>query len=97
MRKNCTGGFPVGKPELQNTDLIGLECTVVKSACADMAGVGGIVERETKNTLMLRGRDMRARTVAKSMCTFEFKCNGEKLGNLDGKKICSRPEDRPKK
>ncbi len=82
---------------LERLCLIGLECRVVKSAGAGLVGVHGIVVRDTLNTLVLEGKGGETRTVPKNACGFEFSRGGKPLGRIDGKDICSRPEERPKK
>ncbi|MFA5106130.1 MAG: ribonuclease P protein subunit [Candidatus Micrarchaeia archaeon] len=81
---------------LERACLIGLECAVVKSACRELEGAKGTVLRETKNTLWLAGSG-RPRIIPKSPCRFRFFSGGKSLGEIDGKEICSRPEDRMKK
>lgn len=82
---------------LERACLIGLECAVAKSACRGLEGTRGIVRRETKNTLWLAMPDGRRRIIPKSPCRFKFFSEGKSLGEIDGKEICSRPEDRPKR
>ncbi len=87
---------PMGKG-LGRAVLLGLGCTVVKSPCEGLEGASGIIRRETKNTLWLEGPGGKRRIVPKAVCTFALEKGGVPLGRIDGKDICSRPEDRMKK
>ena len=78
-------------------ELIGLNAFVKQSASAPHKGLSGTVVDETKNTIVLRGKDGAERVVPKKGTIFRFILPGGKKADLDGDKIAFRPYDRPRK
>ena len=72
-------------------ELVGLECTVVKSANRAQTGIHGTVEDETMKTLVIGGK-----RVFKKGSVFRLKVNDQTV-EIEGGFLVSRPEDRIKK
>lgn len=77
-------------------ELIGLQATVTKARSLPHKGLRGVVVDETKNTIVLKGKDGRERVVPKRGSVFRFTLSGGKA-EVDGDAIAFRPYDRPKK
>lgn len=87
----------ITKENIMVHELIGLNATVVSSLSLPYIGISGMVVDETKNTIVIRGKDGLERTVPKRGSAFEFALEGGKKARVDGDKIAFRPFDRPKK
>ena len=78
-------------------ELIGLNASVVRSACRNNEGMKGCVIDETKGTIVLELPDGEEKRIPKKSSVFVFSVpSGLKL-EVDGNEIAFRPEDRPKK
>ena len=73
-------------------EYIGSELEVVQSSDKYLTGKKGIVIDETKNTFIIESHDKKRIVLPKGPCLFN-------IGgfSIPGKRICHRPEDRPKK
>lgn len=89
--------MPITPENLKMHELIGLRATVSSSASLPHKGLSGAVVDETKNTIVLRGKDGAERAVPKKGSTFRFTLPGGKKAALEGNAIAFRPYDRPKK
>ena len=78
-------------------ELIGLRASVAKTSSLPRKGLAGMVVDETKNTIVLLGKDGRERAVPKKGSVFRFTLPGGKKAEVDGSAIAFRPYDRPKK
>ncbi|HIH29829.1 TPA: ribonuclease P protein subunit [Candidatus Micrarchaeota archaeon] len=78
-------------------ELIGLEVRVARSLSVPYEGIEGRVVDETKNTLVILGKDGAERRIPKKGCVFEFVLPGGEKTELDGESIAFRPFDRLKK
>jgi len=77
-------------------ELIGLRVEITRSSCKHTIGMKGRIVDETKNTFLVEGDDGIERTFPKRTGMFRFRIGG-KVVDVDGRKICYRPEERPKK
>jgi ribonuclease P protein subunit POP4 len=77
-------------------EFIGLKAKVVQSSNADNVGINGIVIDETRNTLLIRQKNV-DKMVAKDSSVFHFTMPDGTIAEVDGKVILGRPEDRLKK
>jgi len=75
-------------------ELIGLQVKVKDSSDASRKGLTGKVIDETKHTLKIEF-EKGEKIVPKKECIFEFISGKEKV-EIEGKKLCLRPEDRTK-
>ena len=89
--------MPITPENLRIHELIGLRASVAKSRSLPHKGLRGMVVDETKNTIVLRGKDGVERAVPKKGSTFRFTLPGGKKADVDGSAIAFRPYDRPKK
>lgn len=89
--------MPITPENLRVHELIGLIAHVPASTSRPHKGLSGIVVDETKNTIVLRGKDGVERAVPKKGSTFRFTLPGGKKAALEGNAIAFRPYDRPKK
>jgi len=72
--------------------LIGKRVRVIASKNISLTGISGVVEDETRNTLLIRtGKEIKK--VPKKQCTFEFEIGEEKV-TIRGDEIQKRPEER---
>ena len=78
-------------------ELIGLRAKVSSSRSAPHKGLSGLVVDETKNTIVLLGKQGKERAVPKKGCVFLFTLPGGAKASLAGDAIAFRPYDRPKK
>lgn len=78
-------------------ELIGLQASVKRSLSAPHSGLSGVVVDETKNMLVLRGKDGKERRVPKRGCVFSFALPSGEKTEVSGDSIAFRPHDRPKK
>ncbi len=78
-------------------ELIGLEVRVVESKVKSYVGIEGRVIDETRNTLVVRCRDGRDRTILKNVSIFEFKLPDGTRVRVKGSVLIGRPEERIKK
>jgi len=70
---------------------------VARSLSVPYEGIAGRVVDETKNTLVIMGKDGAERRIPKKGCVFEFVLPGGEKTELDGESIAFRPFDRLKK
>ena len=75
-------------------ELIGLDVCVTESSDSSRKGTRGVVVDETKNTLRIETKKGE-KVVPKKECVFGFALPGGEI-EVDGKKLCFRPEDRTK-
>lgn len=75
-------------------ELIGLKVKVKESSDASRKGLTGKVVDETKHTLKIES-GKGEKTVPKKECVFEF-VSGKEKTEIEGKKLCLKPEDRIK-
>lgn len=73
--------------------LIGLKVEIIKSSDRKKIGLKGIVVDETKHTLLIEKPNKKVVCVPKIGCTFRFR-KDEKIFDIEGGKILTRPEDR---
>ncbi len=76
-------------------ELIGLQCTVVKSRNIAQRGISGKIIDETQKTLLLSTKKGPKRIMKNDVVVHVTV--GDKLVEIDGKYLVSRPEDRIKK
>jgi ribonuclease P protein subunit POP4 len=76
-------------------ELIGLKARVIKSLDRKQRGASGTVIDETKNTLLLEGKD-RTRRIVKKSSVFRFYHAAQSF-DVDGREICFRPYERIEK
>lgn len=75
-------------------EFIGEKITITKSPNKSLENTTGIVVDETKNTIKIRDKKGKTKTLMKSQITIKF----EKTGKIvDGISIMKRSEDRIKK
>lgn len=75
---------------------IGLDAEVVQSTSRVLKGIKGKVIDETKNMLIIE-TDKGEKKIQKVSCVFRFKLESGESVEVEGKKICFRPEERAKK
>ena len=91
-------GIPLITPQnLRIHELIGLRAKVAQALSLPYEGISGTVVDETKNTLVISGKNGGEKRVPKRGCVFEFTLPDGKKAELDGNRIAFRPYDRPKK
>lgn len=76
---------------------IGLPVEIVQSTSKPLLGIKGKVIDETKNMLVIETLDGTEKQVQKVACMFRFKLDSGESADIEGKKICFRPEERAKK
>jgi len=86
--------YRIGRKNILAHELIGLEVKVVDSSDKSRKGFKGKVIDETKHTLRIEGA-AGEKTVPKKECVFGFKTQ-EGVVEVEGAKLCHRPEDRTK-
>jgi len=85
------------KKNILFSTFIGLEVGVSNSSQHDLIGLKGRIVDETKNLLVIEKSDGNEVKIPKVSSIFVFTLDdGSKL-EVVGKKICFRPEERPKK
>jgi ribonuclease P protein subunit POP4 len=84
-------------PTILRHEFIGLEAKVVKSSHSGYVGLVGKIIDETRNTLVLLGKDRKRRIIPKEVAVFHFKLRDGTIVEVDGKVIVGRPEDRLKR
>ena len=72
-------------------ELIGLQCTVVRSMNKSQVGIHGRIEDETLKTMVISGK-----RVFKKDSAFRISI-GDRTVEIDGNHLLTRPEDRIKK
>jgi ribonuclease P protein subunit POP4 len=77
-------------------EFIGLKAKVVESSNADNVGINGTVVDETRNTFLIRQKNV-DKMVVKDSSVFHFTMPDGTIVEVDGKVILGRPEDRLKK
>ncbi|MBI2663547.1 ribonuclease P protein subunit [Candidatus Woesearchaeota archaeon] len=85
----------MGLKDAVRHELIGNKVEITDSKNKSLIGLSGKVIDETRNTLTLETKD-KIKKVIKSQVKFKMKCN-DKMIEIDGKLIVSRPEDRIKR
>ncbi len=83
-------------PAILQHEFIGLEAKVVRSTHPDYVGIAGKVIDETRNTLVIRHRDI-DKVVIKNIAVFHFILPDGTIVEIEGNAIVGRPEDRLKK
>ncbi len=87
----------ITKKNLLYSTFIALPVEVINSSQQELIGVNGIVVDETKNLIVIEKENKKEVKIPKISCIFRFTCeSGEKV-DVEGKKICFRPHERPKK
>ena len=76
-------------------ELIGLECSVVKSRNKDQIGLKGKIVDETLRTIAIETRKG-VKKILKDSCVFRVNLKAENV-LIDGSHLMARPEDRIKK
>ncbi len=76
---------------------IGLPVEIPKCTDTYLQGVKGKVVDETKNMLIIEKSDGKEIKLQKVACIFRFTLDDKTTVDVDGSKICFRPEERPKK
>ncbi len=87
--------FAVNKENILAHELIGLWVKVIDSTDKKRKGLNGMVVDETKNTLRIES-DGKEKILPKKECVFEFRLPDKDIVEVNGKKLCFRPEDRIK-
>jgi len=82
----------VGRVNLYNHELIGLQTSVAYSTNRSQVGISGVVVDETRNTLTLMTK-AGTRMVEKGNTCFDFQLDGTTVV-IEGAKILSRPHER---
>jgi len=76
---------------------IGLAVEICNSSQQELVGFKGTVVNETKNLLVIEDDNGNERKIPKNSCTFCFTLDSRETVEVDGKDICFRPHERPKK
>ncbi len=76
---------------------IGLPVKIVSSSLKTLIGMRGKVVDETKGMLVIETERGEEKKVQKVGCIFSFNLESGETVNVEGKKICFRPEERAKK
>lgn len=87
----------ITQQNLRIHELIGLRVKVAQALSLPYEGMSGVVADETKNTLVISGKEGVERRIPKRGCVFEFTLPSGEKAALDGNRIAFRPYDRPKK
>lgn len=87
----------ITRKNLLLSSFIGLEALILRCSNRILEGQRGTIVDETKNTLSIESEDGKLRKVQKTSCLFRFTCEDGTHEVVDGKKICFRPHERPKK
>ncbi|MFH1393650.1 MAG: ribonuclease P protein subunit [Candidatus Micrarchaeota archaeon] len=85
------------KENIKYSTFIGLKVEISNSSQQGLVGLTGIVIDETKNLLVIEGKDGKERKIPKASCTFRFTLDNLEHVEIDGKDIAFRPHERPKK
>ncbi len=75
---------------------IGLNVEILKSNLKTLVGMHGKIIDETKNMLVIETENGEKR-VQKVSCLFRFNLESGESVEVEGRKICFRPEERAKK
>ena len=75
---------------------IGLHVEIVKSSDRKLIGLKGTVVDETKNLLVIETKKKEVK-IPKVSSTFLFYTEDKEKVEVEGRSICFRPEERPKK
>lgn len=85
------------KKNILFSTFIGLEVEISNSSQHDLIGLKGKVVDETKNLLVIEKGDGNSVKIPKISSIFVFTLDDGSKMEIVGKKICFRPEERPKK
>jgi ribonuclease P protein subunit POP4 len=85
------------KKNILYSTFIGLEVEISNSSQHDLIGLKGKVVDETKNLLIIEKSDGKEVKIPKVSSIFTFTLDDGSKMEILGKKICFRPEERPKK
>ena len=77
---------------LTSHEFIGLHTEIIHSTNPQVIGLSGLVINETKSMLTIN-TDNGAKSIAKSICDWQFHVNGNKV-IVHGSQIIKRPFDR---
>ncbi|MBU0591589.1 ribonuclease P protein subunit [Candidatus Micrarchaeota archaeon] len=103
--------MPITKKNLLYSTFIGLPVEVSNSSHRDLIGLKGMVVDETKNLIVIEKEQQNiekseiseSRTkvnevkIPKISSVFRFTCESGETVDINGKDICFRPHERPKK
>lgn len=76
---------------------IGLRVEIINSSQQDLIGLIGSIVDETKNLIMIELEDGKVVKIPKVSSTFSFTLDNGKSVTVNGRDICFRPHERPKK
>jgi ribonuclease P protein subunit POP4 len=85
------------KKNILYSTFIGLEIEISNSSQHELIGLKGKVVDETKNLLVIEKEDGKQVKLPKVSSVFKFTLDDGSKMEILGKKICFRPEERPKK
>ena len=81
---------------LSRAELIGLPARVISSRNRDLLSIQGVIVDETRNTLKIRGKDKKQKTVLKKDTMIQL-TTPQGTFNLDCSQIIKKPHERVKK
>jgi ribonuclease P protein subunit POP4 len=92
----------ITKQNLLFSTFIGLSVEIVNSSQRALVGLKGAIVDETKNLIVIEvppidGKEAREVRIPKVSSTFRFTTEDGKTTDVEGKDICFRPYERPKK
>lgn len=87
--------FEVSRKNILAHELIGLWAEVRDSTDKKRKGLNGMIVDETKNTLRMEIGETE-KVLPKKECVFGFRLPDNSIAEVNGKKLCFRPEDRIK-
>lgn len=87
----------ITKKNILYSTFIGLPVEVFKCNDSYLKGVKGKVIDETKNMIVIEKPDGKEIRLQKVACIFRFTLDDKTTVDVDGSKICFRPDERPKK
>lgn len=76
-------------------ELNGLKIKVIKSTDKNKEGLKGRVIKETKNTLVIDGKEGEEKIIPKKEVDLEFFVGGKKI-SVEGRNLVGKPEERIK-
>ena len=85
------------KKNILYSTFIGLDVEISNSSQHDLISLKGKVIDETKNMLTIQKADGKEVKVQKVASTFTFTLDDRSKIEIQGSRICFRPEERPKK
>ncbi|MBI5223630.1 ribonuclease P protein subunit [Candidatus Micrarchaeota archaeon] len=90
----------ISKSNLLYSTFIGLKVEIVKSTVRNLIGTSGAIVDETKNLIVIEkesGRSKKEIKIPKISSTFRFYLADGQFVDVEGRNICFRPHERPKK